>query len=76
MALSDEEKQAYLDQIRPQHEAAVDAVFLEQFGRTFNDHDMRQARLAHGQQNGSSRPQDDFEHVRREFPGLFGDEDA
>lgn len=72
--LSDEEKQAYLDQIRPQIERAADEVFLEQFGRTYNDADMKRARLPHGEQNGSGRPQDGLEHIRREFPSLFNED--
>ena len=73
MALSDEEKQAYLDEIRPQIEAAVDEVFLQEFGRTYNDDDMRRARLPHGSQNGSSRPEDALEKIRQEFPSLFNE---
>lgn len=70
--MSPEEKERYLEEIRPEIERAVDAVFLEQFGRTYNDDDMKRARLPHGEQNGSSRPQDGLEHIRQEFPSLFG----
>lgn len=74
MGLSDVERQAYLDQIRSEIETAADRVFLEEFGRTFNDDDMKRARLPHGAENGSSRPEDALEQIRQEFPLLFGED--
>lgn len=74
MPMSKEERQAYLEANRTEVEAACDRVFLQQFGRSYSDVDMRTARLPHGSENGSGRPEDTLEKIRHEFPSLFGEE--
>lgn len=74
MAMSEEEKSAYLAEIGPQIEAAADAYFLKTCGRTYREDDVvpRHTTISHGQQNGSSRPHDSLEQIRQDFPDLFG----
>lgn len=48
-------------------ELAVDQAFLKLCGKTY-----RHATVAHGEQNGSARPQDSLEKIRHDFPSLFG----
>ena len=51
-------------------ELRVDQAFLALCGKTY-----RHANLPHGSQNGSGRPQDSLEQIRKDFPSLFGTQD-
>ena len=74
MAMSDEEKRQYLAEITPKIEAACDRVFTELFGRSYNDEDMKRARLPHGVQNGdgSQHPPDSWARIKADYPDVFG----
>jgi hypothetical protein len=79
--MSEEEKAAYLAEVESHVNSVADAWLLKHHGRTFRgDADdtrraARLARLAHGQQNGSARPQDSMEKIRADYPDLFGTPD-
>ena len=71
MLMSKEDLARYAEENRTETEAAADKIFLESFGRTFSDSDMRRAKLQPGEENGSSHPEAALEKIRREFPSLF-----
>lgn len=68
MAMSEEEKQAYLAEITPGIEEAADRVFLKQFGKTY-----RHAATTPTEKNGH-RP-DSLAQIKQDFPSLFGKSD-
>lgn len=74
MAMSEEEKSAYLAEITPAIEAAADAVFLKLYGRTYNDADVKRAEIPHAHKNGdaSTHPADSWQQIKQDFPSLFG----
>jgi hypothetical protein len=55
-------------------EKAVDAGFKRAHGRTYNDADMKTARLPHGGQNGdgSKHPPDSWQKIKADYPDVFG----
>ncbi len=76
MAMTPEEKFAYLAEIGPQIEAAADAYFLKTCGRTYREDEVvpRHAEISHGEQNGdgSHVPTDSWQQIKADFPDLFG----
>lgn len=75
MGMSPEEKEQYLATRGPELEALIDALFVKQCGRSYNDLDMKRVRLPHGQQNGSARGAKDLDSlakIKADYPTLFG----
>jgi len=78
MAMSEQEKQAYLAEIGPRIEAAVDAGFMRLYGRTYRPDEVipRPAPVSHAEKNGDSSHQPDtWQNITRDFPALFGPTD-
>jgi hypothetical protein len=79
MAMSEEEKSAYLDSIDAEVNAAVDAAFLKLCGRTFREDEVvpRHAEIPHAHKNGDSShvPTDSWQQIKQDFPALFGKPD-
>ena len=69
--MSPEEREAYLAEITPQIEAAADAVFLRQCGKTF-----RHAATTPREKNGHHP--DSLAQIKADYPDLFksGDDAA
>jgi hypothetical protein len=60
-----------------QIELMVDAAFLKLCGRTYNDEDMRRAKIPHAERNGdSSHQRDTWQKIKHDFPDLFGGKQA
>ena len=72
MAMSEEEKAAYLVEIDEPIQRLVDESLMRLFGRTYRE--PRVAELTHAEKNGDSSHQPDtWQNIKRDFPMLFGE---
>jgi hypothetical protein len=69
MAMSEEEKSAYLAEIDGPINEAVDAAMMKLYGKTY-----REAPITHSEKNGDSShvPTDSWQQIKADFPDLFG----
>lgn len=82
MPMTEEQKAAYLAEIKAENEAKADEMFLKLTGRTFRgdaadlERAARLVTLPHGEKNGDSskHPPDSWQQIKKDFPGVFGQE--
>ena len=80
MAMTEDERDAFLAEITLKHEAWADRVFRDATGFTFRGNDVpsHRAEISHGEKNGDSsqHPPDSWARIQRDFPDVFGTADA
>ena len=90
MAMTPEEKSAYLAEVNAEHNAMLDRILLASSGRTWRldeadlkmaaDQEKQRARLVtlpHAKRNGDSteHPKDSWQQIKKDFPDVFGKAD-